>query len=186
MEISMWPFTKQERPLVDTLLTGIQLDENLWYPIISENNEEYINGIEKMKDILSKWIMQDIKLATDIGKPADTTMAYALRNIDLKFLPYPSHLFILIDTLSNTEYNRSGGRFFDAITVIYTEVPTEVIRTFIGKFLYAMIYGLPNEIDKQQLPSKEDWVTAMAQAPWCPFVHLVQSILDGNIDEATN
>jgi hypothetical protein len=91
-----------------------------------------------------------------------------------------------LDTLTNDEYNRSAVRFFDAITAIYTEVPTEVIRTFIGKFLLAMLYGLPRTIDKNDLPSKEDWIEAMTIAPWAPFVHIVQTILDGNIDELTN
>ena len=181
----MWPFKKDELAF-DTVLTGIHLSSGCTYPVLSDNNEEYAKGIEKMKDILGNWITQDIKLVTEVGKEPDTSMAYAIRNIDLKYLPYPTHLNILLDTLTNDEYNRSAGRFFDAITAIYTEVPTEVIRTFIGKFLLAMLYGLPRTIDKNELPSKEDWIEAMTIAPWAPFVHIVQTILDGNIDELTN
>jgi hypothetical protein len=78
----MWPFKKEELAF-DTVLTGIHLSSGCTYPVLSDNNEEYTKGIEKMKDILGNWITQDIKLVTEVGKEPDTSMAYAIRNIML-------------------------------------------------------------------------------------------------------
>lgn len=179
-----WPF-KKESQIVDSVLTGIMLEDGVMYPIMAENNEEYENGLETMKNLIARWILQDIKLVTEIGRPLESSLSYSLRNIDVKFLPFPSYWDILLQSMKDTEFNRSGSRFFDTIANIYIEVPTEVIRTFIGKFLYGMIYGLPRYINDQPVPTKDDWVNFLAQVPWAPFLQLVQTVLDGQFDDAT-
>lgn len=182
----MWPFKTKLEPLPDSVVTGIVLDDGVMYPILAENNDEYEKGLEKMKELLTRWIVQDIKLVTEVGRSVDSSLSYSLRNIDIKFLPFPAYWDILLQSVKDTEFNRSGSRFFDTIASIYVEVPTEVIRTFIGKFLYGMIYGLPNYVNDQQLPTKEDWTNLLAQVPWAPFLQLVQTILDSQFDEATS
>ena len=179
----MWPFSKPK--IIDSVYTGIMLEDGVMYPVIAEDNGVYEKGLETMKNLIARWILQDLKLITDVGRPIETSLSYSLRDIDVKFLPFPSYWDFLLQTIKDTEYNRSGSRFFDTIANIYIEVPTEVIRTFIGKFLYGMIYGLPRIINDQPLPTKEDWINLLAQVPWAPFLQLVQTVLDGEFDDAT-
>ena len=179
----MWPFRKSG--LIDSVMTGVMLEDGVMYPVVIENNEVYEKGLETMKNLIARWILQDLKLITDVGRPIESSLSYSLRNIDVKFLPFPSYWDILLQTMKDTDFSHSGSRFFDTIANIYIEVPTEVIRTFIGKFLYGMIYGLPKTINDQPIPTKEDWTNLLAQVPWAPFLQLVQTVLDGEIDGAT-
>ena len=176
----MWPFTKEE-PITEDSMDGIILDENYTLPIIMDN-EEYRKGLETMKGILANWIRQDFTSLSMIRQsPATDSLVHAFRNIDLKFLPYPLMREQLENALEDTNISFSGSRFFDAIVLIHSQVPTEVIETFKGKFLHGMLYGLPREINGNPLPSKQNWISLLAKHPWVPFIQLIQAIFEDEI-----
>lgn len=141
----------------------------------------YSQGVQSMRDILSKWILADKTLTADTGQRNDGSISFLLATIDLKQLPRPSHVTRLVDLLSLTPINYSGSRLWDAVTLIYTVVPTEVVQTYIGKFLYAMTHGVP-EVDGNKQPrcTLEQWIELIDIFPVVPFLMLIQE-LEGDI-----
>ena len=135
----------------------------------------YAQGLVSIRTILSNWIAEDRAVATSTALAPDGTVSYLLNNLDIKMVPHAIYLEQLINIIRDNEVNRSGSRLLDAIALIHTVVPTEVIQCFKGKFLYGMLYGL-SDID-QTLPTKEQWVHALAVLPWIPFILIIQEIM---------
>lgn len=135
----------------------------------------YAQGLISIRTILSNWIAEDRAVATSTALAPQGTVSYLLNNLDIKMVPHAIYLEQLINIIRDNEVNRSGSRLLDAIALIHTVVPTEVIQCFKGKFLYGMLYGL-SDID-QTLPTKEQWVHALAVLPWIPFILIIQEIM---------
>lgn len=135
----------------------------------------YAQGLISIRTILSNWIAEDRAVATSTALAPQGTVSYLLNNLDIKMVPHAIYLEQLINIIRDNEVNRSGSRLLDTIALIHTVVPTEVIQCFKGKFLYGMLYGL-SDID-QTLPSKEQWVHALAVLPWIPFILIIQEIM---------
>lgn len=135
----------------------------------------YAQGLISIRTILSNWIAEDRAVATSTALAPQGTVSYLLNNLDIKMVPHAIYLEQLINIIRDNEVNRSGSRLLDAIALIHTVVPTEVIQCFKGKFLYGMLYGL-SDID-QTLPNKEQWVHALAVLPWIPFILIIQEIM---------
>ena len=135
----------------------------------------YAQGLVSIRTILANWIAEDRAVATSTALSPDGTVSYLLNNLDIKMVPHAIYLEQLINIIRDNEVNRSGSRLLDAIALIHTVVPTEVIQCFKGKFLYGMLYGL-SDID-QTLPNKEQWVHALAVLPWIPFILIIQEIM---------
>lgn len=135
----------------------------------------YAQGLMSIRTILANWIAEDRAVATSTALSPDGTVSYLLNNLDIKMVPHAIYLEQLINIIRDNEVNRSGSRLLDAIALIHTVVPTEVIQCFKGKFLYGMLYGL-SDID-QTLPTKEQWVHALAVLPWIPFILIIQEIM---------
>lgn len=135
----------------------------------------YAHGLISIRTILSNWIAEDRAVATSTALAPQGTVSYLLNNLDIKMVPHAIYLEQLINIIRDNEVNRSGSRLLDAIALIHTVVPTEVIQCFKGKFLYGMLYGL-SDID-QTLPTKEQWVHALAVLPWIPFILIIQEIM---------
>lgn len=135
----------------------------------------YAQGLVSIRTILANWIAEDRAVATSTALSPDGTVSYLLNNLDIKMVPHAIYLEQLINIIRDNEVNRSGSRLLDAIALIHTVVPTEVIQCFKGKFLYGMLYGL-SDID-QTLPTKEQWVHALAVLPWIPFILIIQEIM---------
>lgn len=135
----------------------------------------YAQGLMSIRTILANWIAEDRAVATSTALAPQGTVSYLLNNLDIKMVPHAIYLEQLINIIRDNEVNRSGSRLLDAIALIHTVVPTEVIQCFKGKFLYGMLYGL-SDID-QTLPTKEQWVHALAVLPWIPFILIIQEIM---------
>lgn len=135
----------------------------------------YAQGLISIRTILANWIAEDRAVATSTALAPQGTVSYLLNNLDIKMVPHAIYLEQLINIIRDNEVNRSGSRLLDAIALIHTVVPTEVIQCFKGKFLYGMLYGL-SDID-QTLPTKEQWVHALAVLPWIPFILIIQEIV---------
>lgn len=135
----------------------------------------YAQGLISIRTILANWIAEDRAVATSTALAPQGTVSYLLNNLDIKMVPHAIYLEQLINIIRDNEVNRSGSRLLDAIALIHTVVPTEVIQCFKGKFLYGMLYGL-SDID-QTLPTKEQWVHALAVLPWIPFILIIQEIM---------
>lgn len=135
----------------------------------------YAQGLVSIRTILANWIAEDRAVATSTALAPQGTVSYLLNNLDIKMVPHAIYLEQLINIIRDNEVNRSGSRLLDAIALIHTVVPTEVIQCFKGKFLYGMLYGL-SDID-QTLPTKEQWVHALAVLPWIPFILIIQEIM---------
>jgi hypothetical protein len=135
----------------------------------------YAQGLMSIRTILTNWIAEDRAIAADTAIDTKGTVSYLLNTLDVKMIPHAIYLEQLINIITDNEVNRGGSRLLDAIALIYTVVPTEVIECFKGKFLYGMLYGLSNV--NNVLPTKEQWVHALAVIPWIPFIIIIQEIL---------
>lgn len=135
----------------------------------------YAQGLKSIRTILVNWIAEDRAIAADTAIDIKGTVSYLLNTLDIKMIPHAIYLEQLINIITDNEVNRGGSRLLDAITLIYTVVPTEVIECFKGKFLYGMLYGLSNI--NHDLPTKEQWIYALAVIPWIPFIIIIQEIL---------
>jgi hypothetical protein len=135
----------------------------------------YAQGLKSIRTILVNWIAEDRAIAADTAIDIKGTVSYLLNTLDVKMIPHAIYLEQLINIITDNEVNRGGSRLLDAITLIYTVVPTEVIECFKGKFLYGMLYGLSNI--NHDLPTKEQWIYALAVIPWIPFIIIIQEIL---------
>ena len=146
--------------------------------------EIYAKGLEKVSEHLRKWIVQDIIQTTNNNQAIETTLLFQIKDIDLKVLPYPIQKDTLLKCMTDTEINFSGSRLLDTFTRINIEVPTEVLETIKGKFLYGMIYGLPKSLGDIVYPKRQDWLNLIAEMPWCPFLVFIQDLFDS--DEITS
>lgn len=136
----------------------------------------YAQGLKSIRTILINWIAEDRAIANSTAIDIKGTVSYLLNTLDLKMVPHAVYLEQLINIITDNEVNRGGSRLLDTITLIYTVVPTEVIECFKGKFLYGMLYGLSNT-NQNVLPTKEQWLHALAMVPWIPFIIIIQEIL---------
>lgn len=135
----------------------------------------YAQGLKSIRTILTNWIAEDRAIANSTALDIKGTVSYLLNTLDLKMVPHAVYLEQLINIITDDAVNRGGSRLLDAIALIYTVVPTEVIECFKGKFLYGMLYGLSNI--NNVLPTKEQWVYALAVMPLIPFIIIIQEIL---------
>lgn len=136
----------------------------------------YAQGLKSIRTILVNWIAEDRAIANSTAIDIKGTVSYLLNTLDLKMVPHAVYLEQLINIITDDAVNRGGSRLLDAIALIYTVVPTEVIECFKGKFLYGMLYGLSNT-NQNVLPTKEQWLHALAMVPWIPFIIIIQEIL---------
>lgn len=135
----------------------------------------YTQGLMNIRTILANWIAEDRAIAADTAIDTKGTVSYLLNMLDVKMVPHAIYLEQLINIIKDNEVNRGGSRLLDAIALIHTVVPTDVIQCFKGKFLYGMLYGLSDV--NSVLPTKEQWVHALAVIPWIPFIIIIQEIL---------
>lgn len=135
----------------------------------------YAQGLMSIRTILSNWITEDRFIASSTAIDPQGTVSYLLNTLDIKMIPHAIYLEQLINIIQDNDINRGGSRLLDAIVLIHTVVPTEVIQCFKGKFLYGMLYGLSDV--NQVLPNKSQWVYALAVVPWIPFISIIQEIM---------
>lgn len=169
-------FSKKPTPEIKDTTDAIYLtkDGESFYEL-SCDPVLYAQGLKSIRTILVNWIAEDRAIAADTAIDTKGTVSYLLNMLDVKMVPHAIYLEQLINIITDNEVNRGGSRLLDAITLIYTVVPTEVIECFKGKFLYGMLYGLSNI--NHDLPTKEQWLHALAMVPWIPFIIIIQEIL---------
>ena len=177
----MWPFKKKVE-LIDST-EGIMLSEDVILPLDCDS-AEYENGLTTIRSILRRWIQQELDIAANTNNTLEGTLAYQLHEINLKMAPFASCREAINRILQDTDISKSGGRFFDVISLIYTTVPTRVLETYRGKFLYGMLYGLPRVINDDVLPSKEDWISLLTEHPWIPLLQIEQELFDTDLSVA--
>lgn len=178
----MWPFTKKPT-LIDTLAGGIMLDSNVILPLECDE-EQYNAALVTIESIFRKWMTLEIDVASNTNTSLEHTLPYQLRNIDIKYLPYPVNREMLETILRDNDISRSGSRFFDIIVTIYSSIPSIVLETMRGRFMYGMLYGLPRVIDDKPLPSKEEWISLLAEHPWIPLLRIQQQLFDSDLSIA--
>jgi hypothetical protein len=171
----MWPF-KKEQLLVDTT-EFIALADGFALPLICDF-ALYQSGLKEASTVIESWINQELDNNTALSERIQSSIVFELRKFDLKYLPYPVQINSLESVLMDTELSNAGSRFFDMIVELYTKVPTEVLETYRGKFLHAMLYGLPRNINDKPLPNKEAWTILLSTHPWVPFIKLIQDIFE--------
>ena len=169
-------FSKKPAPEIKDTTDAIYLtkDGKSFYELICDP-VLYAQGLKSIRTILVNWIAEDRAIANSTAIDIKGTVSYLLNTLDLKMVAHDIYLEQLINIITDNEVNRGGSRLLDAIALIYTVVPTEVIECFKGKFLYGMLYGLSNI--NHDLPTKEQWVHALAVIPWIPFIIIIQEIL---------
>lgn len=143
------------------------------------DNDLYEKGIEKIKSILKAWILQDIIFTNmENGNKVDNSLVFQLKDIDTKFIPYDLQKNTLLSCLEDSATNFAGLRFFDTIVRISLEVPTEVLETLKGKFLYAMVYTIPKSINRNTVPTKQQWVSTLIELPWVTYLPFIQELYE--------
>ena len=170
-------FSKKPTPEIKDTTDAIYLtkDGKSFYEL-SCDPVLYAQGLKSIRTILVNWIAEDRAIANSTAIDIKGTVSYLLNTLDLKMVPHAVYLEQLINIITDDAVNRGGSRLLDAIALIYTVVPTEVIECFKGKFLYGMLYGLSNT-NQNVLPTKEQWLHALAMVPWIPFIIIIQEIL---------
>lgn len=142
----------------------------------------YSAGVASMREILGKWVILDRDSTENTGQNPDGAVSWLLAAINVKQLPAPSHFIRLRDILAVDNINSSGSRLWDALALIYTVVPTEVVNTYVGKFLYAMTTCIPPlDPNKQKRYTLEQWVEAVELMPIIPFILLIQEICTDDV-----
>lgn len=161
----------------DTIFTdsGIESDN---YPLNVEDPEEYRTSLAIIRKYLLNWMVQDQVMTTSVNQPVESCLSYSIKDIDLKFLPYPTYATKLEEILQDTEINHSGSRLMDTFNRIYLEIAPQHIRVLQGRFIYGMLYGLSATVNGMTLPSKEMWLDYMAAHPWIPFLAIIQDIYE--------
>lgn len=169
-------FSKKPAPEIKDTTETIYLsnDGSSFYELICDPLL-YAQGLMSIRTILANWIAEDRAIAASTAIDTKGTVSYLLNTLDVKMVPHAIYLEQLINIIQDNEVNRGGSRLLDAIALIHTVVPTEVIQCFKGKFLYGMVYGLSDV--NNILPTKEQWVHALAVIPWIPFIIIIQEIL---------
>ena len=170
----MWPF-KQPVPQDDTETLIIP---GQGYINLAVDQELYDKCIDKIKSYLKVWAMQDIVLATSTNQPVESTLIYQLKDIDLKFLPYPSYKEVLILCMKDTPVNNSGSRFFDTVVRIHLAIDPSILAAIKGRFISSMTYALSAAINDTPLPSKSDWIQLLAELPWVIYLPFIQELYD--------
>lgn len=146
--------------------------------------ELYAKGLDTIRGLLREWMIQDIVQTTSNGQKLETSLLYQIKDIDLKVLPYPVQKEVLLKCMEDTPMDYSGSRLLDTFVRINIEVPTEVLETVKGKFLYGMVYGLSKQIGEVVYPTKQDWLNLLAEVAWCPYLIFIQQLFDS--DEITD
>lgn len=169
-------FSKKPTPEIqDTTETIYLTNDGKSFYELSCDPVLYAQGLKSIRTILVNWIAEDRAIAADTAIDIKGTVSYLLNMLDVKMVPHAIYLEQLINIIKDNEVNRGGSRLLDAIALIHTVVPTDVIQCFKGKFLYGMLYGLSDV--NSVLPTKEQWIHALAVIPWIPFIIIIQEIL---------
>jgi len=174
-----WLFKKKEEEVILDTSDEIYLnnDGSSFYPLTCDPYI-YSQSLESIRVILLRWIKQDRMAVDNLAIKMEGTISYLLYTFDLKLLPYDIYLSNLLDIIHDTELNKSGNRLLDAIALIHTTVPTEMLECFKGKFLYSMLYSLPPTLsDGNARPTKEMWLHALDVVPWAPFILIIQELI---------
>ena len=166
----------------DTEFIYLTEDGSFNFPLTCEDSALYATCLNDIRSIFTKWIAEDQRIASDTGVRVDGTVSYLLGTLDLKFLALPGQTERLFEILKNDGISWAGSRFMDAILLINTTIPTPILECYKGKFLYGAIYGLPSVIDDKPLPTKEMWVDLMREAPYVPFLLLLQEVLSDSLN----
>lgn len=145
--------------------------------------ELYAKGLDTIRTLLREWMVQDIVQTTTNGQTLESSLLYQIKDVDLKVLPFPIQKETLMRCMEDTPMNFSGSRLLDTFVRINVEVPTEVLETVKGKFLYGMVYGLPRSVGDLVYPVKQDWINLISEMVWAPYLLFIQQLFDS--DEIT-
>lgn len=171
----MWPFTKVEVPqdTTDAIWIG-----NRFYPLYCDP-QLYTDGIERIKKMISSWIQQEVELEKETTF-TEYSLIQAIYQTDIRSIAWASSLDLFLKILTDSAISRQSIRLEDLILRISITIPTDVLETLTGKFLYGVLYKTRGEVNKIPYPGKEEWETALIEVPWIPFLPLFQEVMDTN------
>lgn len=152
------------------------------YPLEMEDAERFDKEYQIATEIIQDWITQDIVFTRSSNNPIESSLVYQLMNLPICTLAFEEQVQILSDCLRDTRISVATLRMFDMITRLNTRLSIEFILVLTGKFLYSVLYGLPQTyaISNQEihLPDKMDWANLLQAHPWIPFLTIIQKIYD--------
>ena len=172
----MWPFRpKQIEETQDTT-------EQIWignraFPLQCDN-AQYEESVKTIKTYIGTWITQEIDLLASMGMRPDVGIINTFRTVDIRMLGWSSALDTFEKLLEDTAISVQGARFEDLILRISLNVPTEVMETITGKFLYGVLYRTRQVVNKNQYPDKEAWELSLIRIPWLPILPFIQEVMD--------
>jgi hypothetical protein len=148
-----------------------------FYPLVCADNYLYAQGLNDIRTLIREWVALDRSTTLETGQNVAGTVSILLNTVDLKLLPNTLQINRVLEILSSDAINNSGSRFLDTIAFIHAVIPTEILETYKGKFLYGMLYGLP-EVLSDDIPraTKKDWLYCLSILPYAPFIPFVQEV----------
>ena len=168
-----------ENKPIDTIST-IYLDDeqNYFLSLDYPDEHEYKELLEIVRAKLRSWMLMDIDLAKSIDRGVDNSLSIKLATIDLKFLPKTGNWIQFLSYIENNPIYSPLPRLLDTINQLSMEVPPRFLETLKGRFLYGMVYMMPKNFNSYVLPTKDEWVSVLAQMPWIFLLPIIQELYD--------
>lgn len=170
----MWPFAKETPATPDT--TDAIWIGNRSYPLVCDN-QLYFDSLERIKQYISSWLSQEIDLEKETTF-SEYSLIKVLYQTDIRNLAWESALEMFLTILRDSSISRQSVRLEDLIVRIAINIPTEVLETITGKFLYGVLYKTRRTVNETEYPQKEEWEHALMEIPWIPLLPLFQEVMD--------
>ena len=155
-------------------------DQRWSFPVRADDAAEWDKFIENIQRHLRTWMIQDQAFAANGNQSVTSTLCYNLKEIDLKYVPYPSYFLKLQECLRDTEINNSGNRLMDTFVRIYLHSDPYLLEVLQGRFLHGVLCALSPTINDRPLPNANQWADCLEQLPWLPLVVFIQDMYEND------
>lgn len=172
----MWPWKKKDEPAFQDTTDAIFIGGRA-FPLMCDNML-YLESLKEIKRYIADWVHQEEELISAMGDNGTHSLIRTFSNVDIRNLGWPDALAVFLQILEDTAITKEGARFEDLVLRLCINIPTEVLETITGKFLYGVLYKNRQQINKRQVPTKEAWEFTLTAVPWLPLLPIVQEVLD--------
>lgn len=174
----LWSLFKRDLPVTEDTTTEIWIGQRM-FPLECDP-ALYVESLKTIKEYITNWITQEIDISGAMGQNAWSGILNTFRVTDIRVIAWPSTLATFKTALEDSAISYQGMRFEDMILRLSIAIPTEVLETITGKFLYGVLYKTRRMVNGVEYPDKEAWEHALIEIPWLPVLPLVQEVLDSN------
>ena len=169
----MWPFKKE---LVPQDTTDVIYLGNRFFPLQCDP-QLYKESLADIKCMMSEWIHQELDMEEQT-QASEYSLLRALHVTDVRNLGWGTSMDQFLKLLSDSAISCQCIRMEDLIVRISINIPTEVLETITGKFLYGVLYKTRRIVNRERYPGKEEWAYSLREVPWIPLLPIFQEVLD--------